>query len=45
MSIIKKDLFLTTAISGLKSANKHNPFWSKSDAMALINVTRKNATK
>ncbi len=32
----------TVAIEGLKSANKGNPFWSRSDAMSLLNITRNN---
>ena len=36
---------LQVAKQGLSSANKGNPFWSKSDAMTLINQTRLNIAK
>jgi len=42
MSNSKKNLMLATVKSGLSSANKGNPFWSKRDAFQLLNLTRKN---
>jgi len=36
---------IQTAKAGLSSANKNNPFWSKSDAFSLLNLARKNAKK
>lgn len=33
------------AREGLASANKGNPFWSKRDAMQLLNMVRANAPK
>jgi hypothetical protein len=38
-------LYYQTAIDGLKSANRHNPFWSRSDALRLIHQIRVNAQK
>ncbi len=45
MPITKNDSMYLTALAGLISANKGNPFWSQSDAMQLLNMTRKNSRK
>lgn len=42
MTTQQKTIF-NTARAGLASANKGNPFWSKSDAMQLLNLIRNNA--
>lgn len=42
MSQAKSNLFYLVAVNGLASANRGNPFWSQSSAMALINATRNN---
>lgn len=34
------NVLMTVAKSGLSSANKNNPFWSKSDAMSRLNSLR-----
>lgn len=36
---MKSKLF-ASALMGLASANKGNPFWTKGEAMALVNQTR-----
>jgi hypothetical protein len=42
MSNERKSNYYAAAIEGLKSANKHNPLWSKGDAMQLLNLVRTN---
>lgn len=42
MSAAKKSKFYSVAIDGLRAANRGNPFWTQSDAMQLINLTRMN---
>ena len=40
MSQAKRNKYYLSAIEGLKSANKGNPFWSRSDAMQTLNMAR-----
>jgi hypothetical protein len=42
MSQSKRELIKATLIAGLVSANKSNPFWSRSDAMISLNIFRGN---
>ena len=45
MSNQRKANYYHTAIEGLRQANKHNPFWTRGDAFALLNLIRSNAQK
>jgi hypothetical protein len=40
MSYTKKQIWAKTLNQGLASANRQNPFWSKSEAMQSINQLR-----
>ena len=43
--LVSENKIYELAIDGLRSANKKSVFWSKSDAMQLLNLVRKNAIK
>ena len=45
MSKQRQNKYYQTAIEGLRQANKHNPFWTRGDAFALLNLIRSNANK
>ncbi len=42
MNTTKRNIVKATLISGLVSANKGNPFWTKADAMQTLALFKKN---